>query len=1830
MPLKGAQTETVAALLSGPPESSVELELVSSNGTTRVITLTRMALCINSVSWARAVLPLRARRLKLEESLEVLSDADCRERDELIAGEACYLRIRGKLASAGFGTFDSIPRRGKSKTNLKFACPKVRGISENDVLLLTAWLAHLRPLHGHMASLKMLQVKPTCLPSMEMVARRSTKKTIESNRLKTQNLTRQSEKVRSDGPLHRAFKLEIDRIKANGDLLWANWRTDGVPLQDHSLALLMANALNRAVILGDELAPYDGRGSRGDDTALRSSEVAAMAALHKIGDEIETAAFEISRAADAKATRLPGMLRRLLKKCSRDPEAKDHHRLWWEDRMVHRPPVLQKALEGSQMAISKSIRDCWEKDDWLSHLGQACRNALIYEHSDVKIPAPRYKKPRAPDTAHVSIEEVGRNLIKRVDGVRTLIPPGFTRLAPRMETNQTLAELADLLGTQSCPVDQEDAISVERDVIHILRLTGPTVALKRLKSGHAGRGLISPLEVFEAAFNDWSMNLRRFVKPALVAPAESWQAKFDSSQVNLSGTADGVAKDLGLQVIQKREAWISLVRRRELKPASTEDRYWQDDSKNWKFLMQAADLLRPSAFSWTVYAPPTLQEGVGQKPCTSLEEVRKWSEAYERDGQQSWKQGNGGLEFKCQLNTPTLDRLRQLESLCNAGQAAQLRQTLIDHQDLIRLRERGYARNGLHTSRGGWWVRAVAEEEAAKCNGCDQTWSVRELGRGCPSCRPQTVGKRGKPKRPKNSTTTGTQDAVEEADDQAMALTPQALVEAQDPMTMEPQPEGPETPVQTIRASTRDKEASKRRYNELVLSCRSTKISKAKVMQQQVSRGLLMRSALPEELTARAEGADFRDTVYTVPLLRECITNMIHDMEKDIDLPIKGADRSTSCEPPWKWFTSSDLGFPLLDDIYDRPIHPLVETYARECLQYPEMMDGNEEAGEHGEGAEHSLMDLLQNMITDWGHQDGSPQEADPKALTTNRERYSVPYAARNPDIIQDYELDDENTTAMVLNPPNKGVVRFLTEPGCLDTSRGGISASTHQGVATLITPRGPYAVEGARWHLLSKIFSSDENFKNDVETEITAQEALDAAKGYRSFSWQFLRQAQEIFDAKTYCGDTALTAPPFFDNAQRGETCIWGTKEEGPRVVNWTGLGEEDRATLRPQLESTSGWIILALSTGTKQIPPVQGAKQLLIATGKTYRQKGWWKSGQDKLVAYDKEVVVWISDKDSVRTAHAEKLKSLLESKSGKDQPAQCSKGHEDTYWAGTEAGLLSIPDFKGIIYATDGSLSAEGMGAGFYRHDTRSGGCCRVGNSDEGGSSNRSEHAAAALALENSLIAEADRDKGIVILTDSKCLLDSIQPWIGEGCNPMIHKFPDGDILRVIIELLRKRVDRGLFTLFVKIRAHRGEFFNEMSDRWADKGALATDNVRWNCPRLKPIFSWKVGEKLHRGVMSKSVKARVNLMAAKLELPKHNGRVATFLKMQDHGREILGMHWTDKNAPIKAKRRLLQSISMQFPCAATFKLWGMQDNDECRLCKRLHPERIAFSECLGHIQSQCLSLQRPRIAVHHGIWRELHKAISRWSTEKNSKDDDLKWVFPSAVSDSDHDEWSFRRTVVHLGLVDWSNSADRKAFRQDVAEYHLNLGLWEEADDDNYEAKIDSFLAARPDGIAFNAEDRICVFLEFTRPMDTRRGSPEEPGDWAEEKDFTKNLRYENHRNFLETYSNRKLGRLRWTCTQMNFTIGARGSIKTEDFDARLAGLGIPDKSVRRAIAVRTVRKTLELSDAMLSIFHLSIRTNPEWAKHAVSDTLVNTSTVRYNLFKTFTGPTSGFGI
>jgi len=180
-------------------------------------------------------------------------------------------------------------------------------------------------------------------------------------------------------------------------------------------------------------------------------------------------------------------------------------------------------------------------------------------------------------------------------------------------------------------------------------------------------------------------------------------------------------------------------------------------------------------------------------------------------------------------------------------------------------------------------------------------------------------------------------------------------------------------------------------------------------------------------------------------------------------------------------------------------------------------------------------------------------------------------------------------------------------------------------------------------------------------------------------------------------------------------------------------------------------------------------------------------------------------------------------------------------------------------------------------------------------------------------------------------------------GKGKDPLLRHSLDGDILARIIKVLRERVDHGLFTIFIKIRAHRGEFLSEKADRWADEGRDDVDNVRWDGPSLHPTFSWT-----NAGV---------------------NNFISRFLNREDNIRDLLRKHWQDKTVPDRSKRHLLQSICSQFPCAKLLKLWGIREDDDFRLCKRPHPDVTPWAESLGHIQTQ-----KPRIAVHHCVWREL----------------------------------------------------------------------------------------------------------------------------------------------------------------------------------------------------------------------------------------------------------------
>jgi len=215
------------------------------------------------------------------------------------------------------------------------------------------------------------------------------------------------------------------------------------------------------------------------------------------------------------------------------------------------------------------------------------------------------------------------------------------------------------------------------------------------------------------------------------------------------------------------------------------------------------------------------------------------------------REDGSGLTFECQLNTPSLARLHQLRKLGCTNIMA-LRKTLLDKQDLLRMDAGGFMDGGYHTTRGGWWVRARAEECSKLCIRCERAWSATQVDPEgwCAPCRkdkPENVGRND---------------------------------------------------IATARHI-----------------------------------GLLMRSALPKKLNLFAAGEDVKETVMTIPFLRACITNMIADLERK---SISDGNKRRALvipEAPRKWFTSYELGFPLVSDEHDRPMHSLMELFMDDQLE---------------------------------------------------------------------------------------------------------------------------------------------------------------------------------------------------------------------------------------------------------------------------------------------------------------------------------------------------------------------------------------------------------------------------------------------------------------------------------------------------------------------------------------------------------------------------------------------------------------------------------------------------------------------------------------------------------------------------------------------------------------------------------------------------------------------------------------------------------------------------------------------------------------------------------
>ena len=121
----------------------------------------------------------------------------------------------------------------------------------------------------------------------------------------------------------------------------------------------------------------------------------------------------------------------------------------------------------------------------------------------------------------------------------------------------------------------------------------------------------------------------------------------------------------------------------------------------------------------------------------------------------------------------------------------------------------------------------------------------------------------------------------------------------------------------------------------------------------------------------------------------------------------------------------------------------------------------------------------------------------------------------------------------------------------------------------------------------------------------------------------------------------------------------------------------------------------------------------------------------------------------------------------------------------------------------------------------------------------------------------------------------------------------------------------------------------------------------------------------------------------------------------------------------------------------------------------------------------------------------------------------------------------------------------------------------------------------------GVPSTSKAKVCVFLEFTRPMDSRDGASEQPDwytgadwslDWAQDKDLAVNTRYARHLKYIWWASRGKGGTL--TTAQHNITVGVRGFAIEAAWEDRLSKLGADNTKTRDVIRRQAIRKIREL--------------------------------------------------
>ena len=98
-------------------------------------------------------------------------------------------------------------------------------------------------------------------------------------------------------------------------------------------------------------------------------------------------------------------------------------------------------------------------------------------------------------------------------------------------------------------------------------------------------------------------------------------------------------------------------------------------------------------------------------------------------------------------------------------------------------------------------------------------------------------------------------------------------------------------------------------------------------------------------------------------------------------------ESTTIQEPPLRWFTLPELGFPLLTDEYRRPIHPDIEEYMRRYIsndQDWEQVDDEDCWGVNYTEPTTQIREKIETILHIWGEEQ---PESEQDGITKSREK---------------------------------------------------------------------------------------------------------------------------------------------------------------------------------------------------------------------------------------------------------------------------------------------------------------------------------------------------------------------------------------------------------------------------------------------------------------------------------------------------------------------------------------------------------------------------------------------------------------------------------------------------------------------------------------------------------------------------------------------------------------------------------------------------------------------------------------------------------------------------